>query len=81
MLPVVAPAFVGGRHESEHFSWGGDLTCPARPAELGIASATKKATATKANSYSSQLLKNCDDGKHSGRPELKSAKSLVADKQ
>jgi tetratricopeptide (TPR) repeat protein len=34
--------------------------------------------AVKANTYSSQLLKNCDDGKHSERPELKNAKILVA---
>jgi len=34
----------------------------------------------KANTYSSQLLKNCDDGKHSERPELKNAKTLVASK-
>jgi len=33
---------------------------------------------TKANSYYSQLLKNCDGGKHSDRPELKSAKTEVA---
>lgn len=32
----------------------------------------------KANSYYAQLLKNCDDGKHSDRPELRSAKMLVA---
>lgn len=32
----------------------------------------------KANSYYAQLLKNCDDGKHSDRPELRSAKTLVA---
>ena len=35
--------------------------------------------AAKANTYSSQLLKNCDGGKHSERPELKSAKTLVAE--
>jgi tetratricopeptide (TPR) repeat protein len=34
--------------------------------------------AAKANTYSSQLLKNCDDGKHSERPELRNAKMLVA---
>ena len=33
---------------------------------------------TKANSYYSQLLKNCDGGRHSDRPELKSAKTEVA---
>jgi tetratricopeptide (TPR) repeat protein len=32
----------------------------------------------KANSYYAQLLKNCDDGKHSDRPELRSAKTLLA---
>ena len=35
----------------------------------------------KANSYSSQLLKNCDGGKHSARPELRDAKGLVARNQ
>jgi tetratricopeptide (TPR) repeat protein len=34
--------------------------------------------AAKANTYYSQLLKNCDDGKHSERPELRNAKTLVA---
>jgi hypothetical protein len=32
----------------------------------------------KANSYYAQLLKNCDDGKHSDRPELRSAKIMLA---
>ncbi|HZC24122.1 MAG TPA: hypothetical protein VE866_12335, partial [Candidatus Binatia bacterium] len=32
----------------------------------------------KANTYYAQLLKNCDDGKHSDRPELRSAKTLLA---
>ena len=32
----------------------------------------------KASSYYAQLLKNCDDGKHSDRPELRSAKTLLA---
>jgi len=32
----------------------------------------------KANSYYAQLLKNCDDGKHSDRPELRSAKTELA---
>jgi tetratricopeptide (TPR) repeat protein len=32
----------------------------------------------KANSYYAQLLKNCDDGKHSERPELRSAKMVLA---
>ena len=48
----------------------------------GLAGAAQAAEvahqAAKANSYSSQLLKNCDDGKHSTRPELKNAKTLVA---
>jgi tetratricopeptide (TPR) repeat protein len=45
----------------------------------GAAQAAEMAHQTaKANTYSSQLLKNCDDGKHSERPELKSAKTLVA---
>jgi hypothetical protein len=39
----------------------------ARAAELGHQPA-------KASSYYAQLLKNCDDGKHSDRPELRSAK-------
>lgn len=33
---------------------------------------------TKANTYYARLLKNCDDGRHSDRPELRSAKTLVA---
>ena len=32
----------------------------------------------KANSYYAQLLKNCDEGKHSDRPELRSAKMVLA---
>ena len=32
----------------------------------------------KANSYYAQLLKNCDDGKNSDRPELRSAKLVLA---
>ena len=32
----------------------------------------------KVNSYYAQLLKNCDDGKHSDRPELRSAKMVLA---
>ena len=32
----------------------------------------------KANSYYAQLLKNCDDGKNSERPELRSAKMVLA---
>lgn len=34
--------------------------------------------AAKANTYYSQLLKNCDGGKHSERPELQNAKTEVA---
>jgi tetratricopeptide (TPR) repeat protein len=49
----------------------------------GLAGAAQAAEvahqAAKANSYSSQLLKNCDGGKHSERPELKNAKTLVAE--
>jgi len=45
----------------------------------GAARAAERAHQTeKANSYSAQLLKNCDDGKHSERPELQSAKMLLA---
>ncbi len=45
----------------------------------GAARAAAQAHQTeKANSYSAQLLKNCDDGKHSERPELQSAKMLLA---
>ena len=45
----------------------------------GAAHAAEEAHQTsKANTYSSQLLKNCDGGKHSERPELQSAKMLVA---
>jgi tetratricopeptide (TPR) repeat protein len=48
----------------------------------GLAGAAKAADrahqAAKANSYSVQLLKNCDDGKHSDRPELRNAKTLLA---
>jgi tetratricopeptide (TPR) repeat protein len=47
------------------------LAGAARAAELAHQPA-------KANSYYAQLLKNCDDGKHSDRPELRSAKMLVA---
>jgi tetratricopeptide (TPR) repeat protein len=32
----------------------------------------------KANSYYAQLLKNCDDAKHSDRPELGRAKIVLA---
>ena len=32
----------------------------------------------KADSYYAQLLKNCDDGRHSDRPELRSAKMVLA---
>jgi tetratricopeptide (TPR) repeat protein len=34
----------------------------------------------KANTYYGQLLKNCDDGKHSDRPELRRAKVVLANK-
>ncbi len=48
----------------------------------GLAGAAEAAEvahqAAKANTYSSQLLKNCDGGKHSERPELRNAKMLVA---
>lgn len=48
----------------------------------GLAGAAQAAESahqtTKANTYYSQLLKNCDGGKHSERPELKSAKTEVA---
>ena len=48
----------------------------------GLAGAARSAEtahqAAKANSYYSQLLKNCDGGKHSDRPELRSAKTEVA---
>ena len=47
------------------------LAGAARAAELAHQPA-------KANSYYAQLLKNCDDGKHSDRPELRSAKMLLA---
>jgi tetratricopeptide (TPR) repeat protein len=47
----------------------------------GLAGAARAATmarqAAKANTYYSQLLKNCDDGKHSSRPELRSAKTEI----
>ena len=46
----------------------------------GAAHAAEQAhQAEKANSYSAQLLKNCDDGKHSDRPELHSAKMTLAE--
>lgn len=45
----------------------------------GLAGAARAATLAKqvpkANTYYAQLLKNCDDGKHSSRPELRSAKT------
>lgn len=34
--------------------------------------------AAQANTYYGQLLKNCDDGKHSELPALRDAKTLVA---
>ena len=49
----------------------------------GLAGAARAAQlahqAAKANSYNAQLLKNCDDGKHSDRPELRSAKTELAE--
>ncbi len=47
------------------------LAGAARAAELAHQPA-------KANSYYAQLLKNCDDGKHSDRPALHSAKIVLA---
>ena len=47
------------------------LAGAARAAELAQQPA-------KANSYYAQLLKNCDDGKNSDRPELRSAKMVLA---
>ena len=51
----------------------------------GLAGAAQAADvahqAARANTYSSQLLKNCDGGKHSERPELRNAKMLVAKNQ
>jgi tetratricopeptide (TPR) repeat protein len=48
----------------------------------GLAGAAQAAEiaheSAKANTYYSQLLKNCDGGKHSERPELQSAKTEVA---
>ena len=48
----------------------------------GLAGAAQAAAsahqAAKASSYYAQLLKNCDGGKHSERPELRSAKTEVA---
>ena len=48
----------------------------------GLAGAAQAAEmahqSAKANSYYAQLLKNCDGGKHSDRPELQSAKTEVA---
>ena len=47
------------------------LAGAARAAELAHQSA-------KANSYYAQLLKNCEDGKHSDRPELGRARMVLA---
>ncbi len=47
------------------------LAGAARAAELAHQPA-------KASSYYAQLLKNCDDGKHSDRPALRSAKIVLA---
>ena len=48
----------------------------------GLAGAARAAElahqAVKASSYYAQLLKNCDDGIHSDRPELRSAKMVLA---
>jgi tetratricopeptide (TPR) repeat protein len=48
----------------------------------GLAGAAKAAELAhqpkKAASYYAQLLKNCDDGKHSDRPQLRSAKTELA---
>jgi tetratricopeptide (TPR) repeat protein len=48
----------------------------------GLAGAARAAElaghAEKANTYYAQLLKNCDDGKHSDRPELRRAKVVLA---
>jgi tetratricopeptide (TPR) repeat protein len=48
----------------------------------GLAGAAQSAAnahqSAKANSYYAQLLKNCDGGKHSDRPELRNAKTEVA---
>jgi len=48
----------------------------------GLAGAARAADlahqTVKANSYYAQLLKNCDNGKHSDRPELRSAKIVRA---
>jgi len=48
----------------------------------GLAGAAQAAEvaheSVKANTYYSQLLKNCDGGKHSERPELQNAKTEVA---
>jgi tetratricopeptide (TPR) repeat protein len=48
----------------------------------GLAGAAQAAEvahqSAKANTYYSQLLKNCDGGKHSDRPELRNAKTEVA---
>ena len=51
----------------------------------GLAGAARAAEAAhlpaKANSYYAQLLRNCDDGQHSDRPELRSAKMVLAKNQ
>jgi tetratricopeptide (TPR) repeat protein len=51
----------------------------------GLAGAAQSAEmahqAAKASSYYGRLLKNCDDGKHSDRPELRNAKTEVARNQ
>jgi hypothetical protein len=48
----------------------------------GLSGAARAAAAAhqteKANSYNAQLLKNCDDGKNSERPEIRNAKTMAA---
>jgi hypothetical protein len=48
----------------------------------GLAGAAQAAEmahlAAKANTYYGQLLKNCDGGKHSERPQLRNAKTELA---
>jgi tetratricopeptide (TPR) repeat protein len=48
----------------------------------GLAGAARAAALNhqteKANSYYAQLLKNCDEGKHSERPELRNARMVIA---
>jgi uncharacterized protein HemY len=50
----------------------------------GLAGAARAAElagrADKANTYYGQLLKNCDDGRHSDRGELRRARLVLASK-